>query len=339
VYYFKIIIYCWATLMSLDRPVVLFFFNRPKHLERVFARVRQAQPSNLVLISDGPRPDRPEEAQACADCRSVVAQVDWPCQVTRCYAEQNMGCRDRIASGIRETFERYEAAIFLEDDCLPRPSFFSYCHKLLDHYESHEEVAFISGTRFIRLPEPNGNESYQFCSMPLVWGWASWRRALEGYDEKMADWAEHEGAIRSKLSHATALLGQAISDRVTQSVMSALNNCHQGTLNTWDHPLAYHFMKYDRKCIVPVQNMVTNTGFGPLSTHSGKISSQASLHSADIPMPLHHPDTTKIDPHFNARVWKNTFLHPMLGEPALDRLIHKITRSFAESMFNRKETG
>ena len=84
--------------MSLDTPVVVFFFNRPMHLQRVFARVREAKPKDLVLVADGPRADRPEEAQACADCRAIVEQIDWPCNVTRLYAEQNMGCRDRIAS-------------------------------------------------------------------------------------------------------------------------------------------------------------------------------------------------------------------------------------------------
>jgi len=325
--------------MSLERPVVLFFFNRPRHLQRVFARVRQARPSDLVLVSDGSRPDRPEEAEACAACRAVVEQIDWPCRVTRCYAEENLGCRGRIASGIRETFERYESAIFLEDDCLPRPSFFPYCHELLGEYESNREVAFISGTRFIRLPDPPGEQSYQFCSMPLVWGWASWRRALEGYDENMADWPQYEDAIRTKLRQATAPLGQALSDRVTGSVIAALGNCYRGKLNTWDHPLAYHFLKHDLRCTVPRHNMVTNTGFGPLSTHGARISSQACLHAADIPMPLIHPDTTRIDPQFDARVWKNCFLHPMLGEPALDRLLHGIKRSVSEFFYRRRETG
>ena len=325
--------------MSLDRPVVLFFFNRPKHLQRIFTRVRQVKPKDLVLVSDGPRPDRPEEAQACADCRAVVEHIDWPCRVTRIYAEENLGCRDRIASGIRETFERYETAIFLEDDCLPRLSFFKYCNELLDQYESDEEIAFISGTRFIRLPEPMNSASYQFCNMPLVWGWASWRRAFVGYDETIADWDQHKDAIRAKITQATQTLGQPMSDRIANSAIAALNNCYAGTLNTWDHPLAYHLMKHGMKSLIPKQNMITNIGFGPLSTHSGKISSQAALSSADIALPLIHPATTDIDPDLDARVWKNIFLHPMIGEPALNRLIHKIKRSFDEFIFRRRDIG
>lgn len=325
--------------MPLDTPVVIFFFNRPRQLERTFARVRDAQPKQLLLVADGPRPDRPDEAKACSDCHSIVKKIDWHCEVERCYAQQNMGCRDRIASGIREAFSRYESAIFLEDDCLPRPSFFLYCHELLGKYEADADIAFISGTRFIHLPPPKDHASYQFCHTPLVWGWASWRRALENYDERITDWPEQQDTIRAILADDTAPLGPAISERVTRSVISALSNCHAGTLDTWDHPLAYLFLKRGMKCLIPQQNMITNMGFGPLSTHSDNISSQAALHSADIQLPLKHPATTDIDTQLNARVWKNTFLHPMDGEPTLARLIHTIKRSLDEFMFRRSDRG
>jgi len=325
--------------MPLDTPVAIFFFNRPKHLERVFARVREAQPRDLVLVADGPRADREGEAQACAGCRAVVEAIDWDCSVTRVYAETNMGCRDRIASGIREVFERYESAIFLEDDCLPRPSFFPYCAELLAHYREDPEVAFISGTRFIRLPKPAGRDSYQFCRMPLVWGWASWRRAWEGYDEAMPDWPSNEAAVREKLSHATRTLPGPVAQRVVNSAASALDNCYRSTLNTWDHPLAYHLLMRNMKCIIPRDNMVTNVGFGPLSTHPDKTPTQASLCSADLDLPLHHPADTRIDPALDANVWKNTFCHPMLGEPGLKRAIHHVKRRAQEFVFRRSATG
>ena len=325
--------------MALEQPVVLFFFNRPKHLQRVFARVRQAQPSDLVLVSDGPRPGRPGEAEACDACRAVVEQVDWPCRVTKCYAEDNMGCRDRIASGIREAFERYETAIFLEDDCLPTLGFFAYCDELLRTYASNEAVGFISGTRFIRLPRPKGNESYQFCQMPLVWGWASWRRALVGYDETMADREAQRASIQAKLEAATAPLGPSLGNRLTQSILHTHNNCALGKIDTWDHPLAYHLLKNDRNCVIPRQNMVINTGLGPSSTHSAEIPNQATLRSYDPPMPLNHPASTQPDPMLNALVWKHCFMHPMLGEPGHKRLIHRIKRSIEESLFRRRESA
>lgn len=313
--------------MALDTPVVVFFFNRPRHLERVFARVRAAQPRDLVLVADGPRSDRPGEAQACDEARKVVEAIDWDCNVTCIFAEQNMGCRDRIASGIREAFARYPSAIFLEDDCLPRPSFFAYCGELLDRYRDDPSVAFVSGTRFIRLPGPTGGASYQFCRMPLVWGWASWASAWQGYDEVMTDWPEHEGAIRNKLAQATKPLGPAVGERVVNSAMGALHNCYRGTLNTWDHPLAYHLLKHDKRCIIPRNNLVTNVGFGPLATHSVAIPTQASFTSQDIALPLDHPPCTAIDPQLDANVWKNTFCHPLLGEPLPARIAHAVRRS------------
>jgi hypothetical protein len=325
--------------MSLPRPVALFFFNRPRHLERVFARVREVKPAHLMLVCDGPRRDVAGEADAVQACRDVVERIDWPCEVTRLYAEENMGCRDRIASGIRATFDRYESAIFLEDDCLPKPSFFGYCDELLQRYEADDAVAFISGTRFIRLPKPIDDASYQFCRMPLVWGWASWRSAWEGYDALMPSWPNHEQAIRHKLMHATRSLDESIALRVTNSVVSAFTNCYRQTLNTWDHPLAYHLMMQDRRCIIPRDNLVTNIGFGPLSTHSGRIPTQVSLTASDIARPLTHPAESEIDPHLDAAVWKNCFLNPMLGEPVLQRIAHRVKRAVQKQVFKRWDRG
>ena len=97
-------------------PVALIIFNRPQHTARVFAAIAKARPERLFLIADGPRSDRPEDVQRCAAVRDIVAHVDWPCQVERNFAERNLGCGRRPASGISWVFEQVDEANILEDD-------------------------------------------------------------------------------------------------------------------------------------------------------------------------------------------------------------------------------
>ena len=40
------------------------------------------------------------------------------------YADENLGCRKRISSGISWVFSETEEAIILEDDCIPDLAFF-----------------------------------------------------------------------------------------------------------------------------------------------------------------------------------------------------------------------
>ena len=83
------------------------------------------------MVADGPRANRPGEADACAATRAIIDRVDWECRVMTQYASANMGCRRRVSSGLDWVFDTVEQAIILEDDCLPDPSFFRFCEELL----------------------------------------------------------------------------------------------------------------------------------------------------------------------------------------------------------------
>ena len=104
--------------MSLSSPVAFFIFNRPEPTERVFAEIRKARPLKLLVVADGPRAGRNEEAEKCASARAIIERVDWDCEVIKNYSETNLGCKRRVSSGLDWVFEKVEEAIILEDDCL-----------------------------------------------------------------------------------------------------------------------------------------------------------------------------------------------------------------------------
>jgi hypothetical protein len=96
--------------------------------------VRRVLPS-LFIIADGPRPGHPTDTERCQQVRDVVSQIDWPCEVQRNYAEQNLGLKRRISSGLDWVFTQVESAVVLEDDCLPHPDFFTFCAEMLAMYK------------------------------------------------------------------------------------------------------------------------------------------------------------------------------------------------------------
>lgn len=64
-----------------DIAVLILFFNRPDHLERLFAEIRQARPSILLLYQDGPRNEH--DLPRIEACRRIVETIDWECEVHR----------------------------------------------------------------------------------------------------------------------------------------------------------------------------------------------------------------------------------------------------------------
>ena len=134
-------------------PVVFIIFSRPDLTARVFAEIARARPEKLLVIADGPRPDREGEDAKCAATRAIIERVDWPCEILKNYSNVNLGCGHRPATGLRWVFEQVEEAIILEDDCVPHPTFFRFCEELLEHYRDDERVMHISGDNFDLIGE------------------------------------------------------------------------------------------------------------------------------------------------------------------------------------------
>jgi hypothetical protein len=262
----------------LETPVAFIIFNRPDLTERVFQAIRQAQPRKLLVIADGPRLDRVGEAEKCTAARAVIDQVDWDCEVLKNYSDINLGCRQRVSSGLDWVFSEVEEAIILEDDCLPSPSFFYFCQTLLEHYRCDERVMHISGNNF--QPISRTIYSYYFSKYPHIWGWASWRRAWKHYDVEMKTWQayKNEGLI-----HAIC------EDPYEQKYWLDIFDCvSRGEIDTWDYQWTYAFWSQGGLSVIPQHNLVSNLGFRNDATHTHGISSLANMRTYDM-QNMQHP--------------------------------------------------
>ncbi|HEY5706506.1 MAG TPA: hypothetical protein VIS96_13120 [Terrimicrobiaceae bacterium] len=237
-----------------DVPVAFFVFNRPALTQVVFDEIRRFAPTTLLIIADGPRNDA--ERQLCEEVLAIVKEVDWPCRVLRNLSDTNLGCKNRMSSGLRWVFEQVEEAIILEDDCLPDPTFFSFCSHLLICYRDDSRVMHISGSCFLR--HPCTRHSYWFSRHSDIWGWATWRRAFRHYDVSMSSWPA--GRLRRSL-----IWRDRIERRAWTKTFDAT---HAGSINTWDNQWHWNVYKRNAKAIVPRTNLITNLGFGAFATHT-----------------------------------------------------------------------
>src|ERR1700735_5608959 len=120
---------------GLQTPVAFFVFKRPGTTRRVFDAISRARPAKLLIVADGARTGKEGEVEACRQVRDIVSRINWPCEVIQNFSETNLGCQERMISGIDWVFSQVEDAIILEDDCLPNPSFFHFCQELLERYK------------------------------------------------------------------------------------------------------------------------------------------------------------------------------------------------------------
>jgi hypothetical protein len=276
----------------------MLIFNRPETTRRVFDAVRRAGPPRLLIVADGPRPDRPREAERCAEARAIVERIDWECELEVNASETNLGCGHRVSTGLDWVFERTPEAIVLEDDCLPHPSFFRFCDQLLERYRSEERVMHISGNNFQSVGRRRGSlarvhgamrraPSYYFSRYPHVWGWASWSRAWAHYDAAMTAWTDAE-------DYSAFLAG--FSDPSERDFWrDAWDAVAEGRIDTWDYQWVFACIAEGGISAMPGRNLVSNIGFGDASTHTGGASELANMPTGEIGFPLRHPKSVAVD--------------------------------------------
>jgi glycosyltransferase involved in cell wall biosynthesis len=269
-------------------PVAFLIFNRPQTTRQVFAAIRAARPARLLVVADGPRKDRPGEAERCAETRAIIDQVDWPCVVERNFAAENLGCRARVASGLDWVFSRVEEAIILEDDCLPHPDFFSFCAELLQRYREDPRIMTICGNNF--HPHVRLNASYHFSKYFYMWGWATWRRAWQHYDESMAEWRE-----RRDLGWPA----EAFLNRYEREYWADHFDLVANGYSTWDYQWFHACWRHQALNVVPATNLVTNIGFGSEATHTINFDPRANVPSRPLG-PMRHPVEFAFHPEADA---------------------------------------
>lgn len=272
--------------MKTTPPVIFIIFNRTDTTRQVFEMIRSASPKKLLVIADGPRADRPGEAEQCAATRAIIDDVDWDCEVHRNFAETNMTIRVRISSGLAWAFDLVDRAIILEHDCLPSQSFFDYCADLLDRYENDERVMMISGQNHL-FGRAHTAESYYFSRYPhVMWGWATWRRAWANYDLNMTHWPEFRDR---KLfdQYFRKMRERYYWESVFQYTV------YNGRLDTWDYQWFYSMWANSGLCATPARNLVRNIGLDAQATHTHTKydSIYSSMSAAELDLPLSHPTT------------------------------------------------
>ncbi|MHB8839333.1 MAG: glycosyltransferase family 2 protein [Gemmatimonadaceae bacterium] len=284
--------------------VALFAFNRPETTARVFDAIRAARPPRLFLVCDGARAERAGEAERCAEVRRLLDAVDWPCAVERDYAASNLGCRRRISTGIAWVFSRADEAIFLEDDTLPDASFFPYCDELLARYRDDRRVQAVSGNNMLGEGSRDG-ASYWFSSHVRIWGWASWKRAWEGYDVDLRSWPA--------LKATPAWTRRTWTER--QGWEGFFDDVKAGTVDTWDAQFLVHGWQTGALCAIPATNLVANLGVGAGATNT-LVANFPAPPVVAMRFPLVHPARVAPDAGLDRR-WVRRELDPASRTPRL----------------------
>lgn len=289
-------------------PIALIVFNRPDCAKKTIERIRKVQPSRLFIIADGPRRHKSGEDELCRRTRETVeSAIDWPCKVTKEYADKNMGCGKRLPSGLNRVFDEEEKAIILEDDVLPDLSFFPFCEAMLKQYESVEQIMQIGAYNRFQYA-PANNLTYFYSRFSDIWGWATWRRAWKKFQALDAtSWQ----TIRDSEQFANA----CYSAREAEMRKFCMDEIFSEQLSAWGMRWDTTKLLNNGLGIVPSKNLAQNIGFGVEASHTvNPLNLERFKKVHQVKAPYISPDQICSDPGFDERYNKKMFPNNVFTE-------------------------
>jgi hypothetical protein len=270
---------------KIDVAVLLLFFARPEHTAKVFEQIKIARPSKLFLYQDGPREGRADDITGIHECRKIVEDIDWECEVHRMYQEKNYGCDPSEYISQKWMFSYVNKGIILEDDDVPSQSFFPFCKELLDKYENDTRISMICGQNHMETVDIDVD--YFFCRKHgPIWGWATWKRFVDLWDSQY-HFLEDQRSIDNLMK---------MGDLWDTRLRTYYKHKETGREHYEDFVSSTRIFN-SMLAIIPSKNLISNIGLSKDGTHYGsdimqippKFRRLLYMKTYDYNFPLKHP--------------------------------------------------
>lgn len=244
--------------MSKKIPILFIVFNRIDLAKKVFESIKEYEPEQLFISSDGYR--NFEEKTKVTEIREyIIDNITWDCKVFTKFNDVNLGCNLGPSSAISWFFSVIDCGIILEDDCIPDITFYNFCAKYLKLFKNDKRIWHISGSNL--LGNSNNLEidsDILFSKFTFVWGWATWADRWEKYDSNLSTFDSDSFIIDKFTDTKDQRFWIDIYNKVKQKVFTSC----------WDYQWTFICWRNNALSIVPKYNLIKNIGFTNDATHT-----------------------------------------------------------------------
>ena len=304
---------------NLQTPVSVFFYRRPEHLRKVMAKIREARPTVLFGVSDGPKPGNEEIQKGVDESRKIFREaIDWPCHWEVLERESNQGSYLSVSRGLDWVFERVAETIILEDDTVPDLTFFRFAGELLEKYRDDPKVGAVCGNNYDDPKDWTSAASYRFTRYHHSWGWATWKRAWKCFDR--------EEKLLSEIPKIKKENWMKLSRREWAYWKRCFQRTYAQKLDAWDYRWTLALWENHMCCIIPNANLVRNIGFDAKATHTVERNfADLEMHSVcPMKFPLSDPADLQANISLDDLVFRNHYEklegRRNLWQKAIDRI-------------------
>ena len=243
----------------MNTPILLLLFNRPNLTKKLILNLKKVKPKKIYINIDGPRKNNEEDSRLCKEVTDLIKKnINWKSKINFKINKKNFGCRNSVSKAINWFFSYEKYGIILEDDCIPKKTFFEFCTRMLSVYEYTNQIKVISGSNFQN--KKINSKNYYFSKYAHCWGWATWRRSWKEFDNKMRFWKAFSESKKWQQLHSSSFEEKYWRRK--------FNLSHLNKIDSWAYPWLASVWYNNGLSITPCYNLVENIGFDSNATHT-----------------------------------------------------------------------
>ena len=243
----------------MNTPVLLLVYKKPETTKKVVEALKKACVKKLYISINIPLKKNKEEIIKNNEVVKIVKNISWNCKTNYKKRKKYVDAYTSYNEAIKWFFKNEKEGIILEDDTLPNKSFFIFCTKLLKRYRYNKKISQICGSSFLNQKK-KGKADYFFSNYNLCWGYATWRRSIQDYDEQMKKWP---------IIKKNNIFFNIINDKKFLSYWTDIFDIqYKKKFIAWDYRWLYSNWVKNKLSIIPKKHLVQNIGFVEEATNT-----------------------------------------------------------------------
>lgn len=278
--------------------IVIFCYNRPKHIKKLFNCLNKIKHRKLYIVSDGPKNN--DDKYFVNQVREQIKNSNLNFKKQK-FFNKNIGVRKIFDIGLKWVFNFEKKIIILEDDIIPSQSFFKFCDKMLYKYKNKKIISQIAGCNVNDKLTRKLQYSYFFSKYSNIWGWATWKDRWKDYDN---NFNKLNFLMNNNNFESSCLVKNEFKHWKKYFYIHKKNE----NIGTWDYAWTYTNFLKKRLSIVPKINLIKNIGY---DNATGKNPNKLKkLKARSIKGNVKHPKTIEQNLSYDLYSSKNIYSIP-----------------------------
>ncbi len=236
---------------------LVFTYNRSRHTAAVLEALSKNSrlPEKLFVFQDGYKNNG--DLEEWQKVNKLIRGIEW-CEAEIIVSEGNRGLAASIVSGITYVFQKYDAIIVLEDDCVPSVSFMDFMYQCLEKYDNNKKIFSVSGYAYPVALEKGTHDIYG-CGRVSSWGWGTWKDRWQ-YFEKDYELVKKLRQEKES-SRNLAMWGMDLESMLVGNI--------RGECDSWAAFWALKGVEKEGICINPYESLIRNIGLDGSGANCG----------------------------------------------------------------------